>query len=156
MRDQKTPVRITITSRQFFPDGSVDRNVVHARGTLAGRGGRHFLLYDEKTEEDSGAVTSSILRFHAREASVTRRGTAELQLHFQEGEHDRTEYRNAYGSMMIDIDTGRLQLTESDTALTLLIEYDLAVEGKHAARCRVRYDIASDIASEKIPPGRNG
>lgn len=132
-------VKIKIQGIQVSPDGQVSRTESSAEGTLREKGGKHFLLYQEKAED--GSVTKSVVKYSRESLQITRSGQISSSLIFTEGEHFRSSYSTPYGSFPVDIDTERYVLSEKEDQAELSLGYRLAVDGEYTAQCLVQMKI---------------
>lgn len=157
MTREKTEVKVRIRSRQVLSDGTVSHTSASGSGTLQSRDARRYLLYDEISQDDPPSVTKTVIRFSEAQAEVTRRGETQSRIVFRLGGHCRTQLLTPYGSMMMDIDTVRYEVRETDRSIVLLMEYDMAAEGAGTARILLQTEItaAGSHPGGGIPPAEH-
>ena len=71
------------------------------------RNDSHYLLYEEKMDEDQAPCRSRI-KFRDHLLELTRQGTAEMHMIFEENKRHMIPYNTPYGQLMLGIETGRV------------------------------------------------
>lgn len=132
-------VTVKIRGTQISPDGGSSRTETAAEGILREKAGKHYLFFEEKAED--GSVTKSVVKYNKDILQLTRSGPVTSSIRFAENEHFRSSITVPYGSLLIDIDTSRYVMDEREDMTRLTVDYRLAVEGEHTARCLVDMEI---------------
>lgn len=129
-------VMISIRGLQFLEDASEDDIETVQQGEYFFRNGSHFLLFDEYMEGFREPV-KTVMRFKDKELSLTKRGPLNVQMLFEEGKKNLSQYRTPYGMILIGLDTGRVELFEKEGSLRLEVDYALEANYQYVADCRI-------------------
>ena len=137
----KLPVLLTIRSEQRFEDMEPDSIELMTEGTLELTGEGMILSYQESELTGLNGTTTT---FEVRGPRVilTRTGSVNSQMVFEEGKQHTSLYETPFGELAIDIQTSRLRhsLTERGGLMDLRysISVDHSVTGRNAFRIRVK------------------
>ena len=93
------------------------------------RNDSHYLLYEEKMDEDQAPCRSRI-KFRDHLLELTRQGTAEMHMIFEENKRHMIPYNTPYGQLMLGIETGRVLVEEQEDQIHVTVEYTLDHEGE--------------------------
>lgn len=129
-------VMISIRGLQFPENTPGDDIETLQQGEYFFRSGSHFLLFDEYIEGFREPV-KTVLRFKNKELSLTRRGLLNVQMLFEEGKKNLSQYRTPYGMMMIGLETSRVDFFEKEGKLRLEVDYALEANYQYVADCRI-------------------
>ena len=133
-------VKVSIRSVQFPPVGEAVRSEIHADGILRAKDGRRFLLWSE-TDED-GSLTRSLAKFSEDSVQLIRNGQISSNFTFDLRQRCRCSYSAPFTSFIVDIDTERYEMAETDSRISLSIGYRLYIEGEFTARCAIDLEIS--------------
>ena len=137
----KLPVLLTIRSEQRFEDMEPDSIELLTEGPLELTGEGMILSYQESELTGLNGTTTA---FEVRGPRVilTRTGSVNSQMVFEEGKQHTSLYETPFGELAIDIQTSRLRhsLTERGGLMDLQysISVDHSVTGRNAFKIRVR------------------
>lgn len=129
-------VMISIRGLQFLENASEDDIETVQQGEYFFRNGSHFLLFDEYMEGFREPV-KTVLRFKNKELSLTKRGLLNVQMLFDEGKKNLSQYRTPYGMIMIGLDTSRVEFFEKENKIRLEVDYALEANYQYVADCRI-------------------
>ena len=93
------------------------------------RNDSHYLLYEEKMAEDHAPCRSRI-KFRDHLLELTRQGTAEMHMIFEENKRHMIPYNTPYGQLMLGIETSRVLVEEQEDQIHVTVEYTLDHEGE--------------------------
>ena len=93
------------------------------------RNDSHYLLYEEKMDEDQAPCRSRI-KFRDHLLELTRQGTAEMHMIFEENKRHVVPYNTPYGQLLLGIETRRVQVEEQEDRICVTVEYILDQEGE--------------------------
>ena len=93
------------------------------------RNDSHYLLYEEKMDEDQAPCRSRI-KFRDHLLELTRQGTAEMHMIFEGNKRHMIPYNTPYGQLMLGIETGRVLVEEQEDQIHVTVEYTLDHEGE--------------------------
>lgn len=130
-------VILKIQGLQFQAEGQDETIEVISPGEYFFRGGKHYFLYDEVMEGQSG-VTKNIVKVGDNYMELTKRGLFNVHMVFEVNKQNMTYYYTPYGSLQIGIDAGRVSVQETEDEIGVEVLYGLDINGEHLANCRIR------------------
>ena len=86
--------------------------------------GRHFIQYEEKTE-DAGKVSKNTIKISASNILLDRKTPNLSRMEFDLAAKTRTYYRTQYGDMVFDIKTESIKLEEGPDKIAVGLLYTL-------------------------------
>ena len=96
----------------------------------------------EETELTGMAGTTTTFSIRGQRVTLTRSGSVNSQMIFEEGKQHSSLYATLFGDMTIDIQTSRLRHNMTERGGVMDIRYSIAVEhvvtGRNVFRIRVR------------------
>ena len=138
----RLPVVLTIRSEQHFEDMEPDSIELMTEGTLTPTGEGGLILSYQETELTGLEGTTTNFEIRGPQVILTRTGSVNSQMVFEEGRQHTCLYETPFGELAIDIQTSRLRhtLTERGGLMDLRysISVDHAVTGRNAFKIRVR------------------
>ena len=135
-------VMIRIKGLQYAEGQEADTTDLILPGQYFERDGLNFVKYDEIMEED-GEKIRNLLKFNDRQFTVIRRGSMESTMTFEKGKKHRSLYRTPFGNLEIGTFATRLLILKSDERIRIEADYDLELNGSHAAENRIAITIQS-------------
>ena len=57
-----------------------------------------------------------------------------------------TNYVTPYGSLLVGIDTDRIDIRESDDVINIDIDYALDINYEHLANCKIQMEIKNSVS----------
>ena len=133
-------VLISIRGLQF--EEGTDENKIETitAGDYYKKNDYHYVVYDELTEgfEES---TKNIIKFNDRELYLTKHGLVNVHMVFEENKKNITNYVTPYGSILIGIETEKVDLKEEEKRISVDVLYSLEVNYEHLADCNIVMDI---------------
>lgn len=138
-------VWVTISGRQFAAGDNEAQEPVEVTyaGTYYKKNGKHYVIYDEVTDGDSG-VTKNTLKLQQDSLELVRRGASSVHMVFQQGKKNMASYRVPFGSLALGIDTHTVAVTESEHDIRADICYELEMNDEKMADCRLDIVIRSE------------
>ena len=100
-----------------------------------------YLMYDEMVEGASEPI-SNLVKFDADSIEVTKKGMINVHMVFEEGKQNLTSYQTPYGSLMIGINTHKVEITEQDDCIHLEALYGLDINYEYLSDCQISMDIS--------------
>ena len=137
----KLPVLLTIRSEQRFEDMEPDSIELMTEGTLELTGEGMILSYQESELTGLNGTTTA---FEVRGPRVilTRTGSVNSQMVFEEGKQHTSLYETPFGELAIDIQTSRLRHSLTERGGLMDLQYSISVDhsatGRNAFKIRVR------------------
>lgn len=129
-------VVLSVTGMQMMPGEEEDNLQVTAAGEYYFRNGKHYLIYDEATE-GFAETTHNVMKFCDDYMELTKKGVTNVHMVFEKNKRNVTCYRTPFGSLLMGIDAGRVEIEEQDDSMCVRVEYALDVDGGHLADCHI-------------------
>lgn len=128
------------------PDGDGLQTIrTEASGNYYFRGGKHYIMYEETSEDISGTVKNTIKIDGSGIVEIKKSGAAAVTMVFQEGNVSRARYRNAFGEFLLEIYTEFLEVTKDEQEIRVRICYRLEAGGAPVSDCEVCIHIISQM-----------
>ena len=138
---EKLPVLLSIRGEQYFDDIDPDATELMTEGTMVLTEDGMVLSYEE-TELTGMEGTTTTFEVKGPQVILTRSGTVNSQMVFEEGRQHTSLYETPFGELSVDIQTSILKHNLSERGGLLEIKYSIAVEhtvtGRNCFKIRVR------------------
>ncbi len=108
--------------------------------------GNHYIIYDEVSEGLEEAIENRI-KFREDYLEVTKKGTVNVHMVFEEKKKNITNYATPYGEIIVGVDTGTVKMTEEEEHIMVQVEYSLDVNYIHMANCKISVDVRARQSS---------
>lgn len=132
-------VLVSISGLQFEVDEEETVEVITA-GEYFNRNGKHFILFDELSEED-GSVTKNTIKISDNQVDILKKGSNNVHMVFEENKQNMTYYNTPFGDLMIQICTTALSVKEEENEILVQIKYDLSVNYSYVSECLIQLKI---------------
>ena len=141
MEERRLPVMLSIRGEQYFDDVDPDATELMTEGTMTLKGEEIFLSYRE-TELTGMEGTTTTFAIQGKRVTLTRTGTVNSQMIFEEGKQHTSLYETPFGELTVDIQPSRLIHNLTERGGLMEIKYSIAVEhtvtGRNCFKIRVR------------------
>lgn len=141
MEHEKLPILLSIRGEQYFDDVDPDATELMTEGTLEMTGGGMVLSYQE-TALTGMEGTRTTFAVNGPQVILTRMGSVNSQMVFEEGRQHTSLYETPYGELAVDIQTSRLRHNLTERGGVMEIKYSIAVEhtltGRNCFKIRVK------------------
>ena len=138
----RLPVVLTIRSEQHFEDMEPDSIELMTEGTLTPTGEGGLILSYQETELTGLEGTTTNFEIRGPQVILTRTGSVNSQMVFEEGRQHTCLYETPLGELAIDIQTSRLRHTLTERGGLMDLRYSISVDhsvtGRNAFQIRVR------------------
>ena len=121
------PVIISVRGEQYFEDMDPDSTELITEGLLA-ETAEGFLLSYAESQLTGMEGTTTTFEIRGRQVILTRSGTVNSQMIFEQGRQNTSLYETPYGELTVDIGTSLLAHTLHAGGGDLEIQYSIAVE----------------------------
>ena len=105
------------------------------------KNGKHYVIYDELT--DDSQVVKNRLKNSPKVVEVTKKGASSSHMVFERGKENLTYYDTPFGSLLLGINTSKIDLEEKEDSMALHIDYGLSINSDHVSDCSIDVSIAS-------------
>ena len=138
---EKLPVLLSIRGEQYFDDIDPDATELMTEGTMVLTEDGMVLSYEE-TELTGMEGTTTTFEVKGPQVILTRTGTVNSQMVFEEGGQHTSLYETPFGELTVDIQTSTLKHNLTQRGGVMEIKYSIAVEhtvtGRNCFKIRVR------------------
>lgn len=140
-------VLVSISGLQFAEDMEQTPMEVITSGDYYKKNGKHYIIYDEVMEGFSEA-TKNIIKIGEDCMDITKRGVTNVHMMFEKDKKNLTYYYTPYGSLMIGIEAGGIEVSETENDLVVTVDYALEVNYEHLADCKIKMNVKSKNAGD--------
>ena len=141
---EKYPVLLTIRGEQYFDDVDPDETKLMTDGEMEVTENGYVLTYRE-TELTGMEGTTTTFEVVGNRVTLTRSGSVNSQMIFEEGKQHTSLYETPFGELPIDIQTSSLRHKLSERGGIMEIRYAIAVDhtvtGRNCFKLRVKRKI---------------
>ena len=130
---EKFPVLLIIRGEQYFDDVDPDETKLMTEGTMEFTDEGIFLTYEE-TSLTGMEGTTTTFEVKDRQVILTRSGTVNSQMIFEEGRQHTSLYETPFGDLPVDIQTSVLKHNLSSGGGLMEIKYSIAVANNVTGR----------------------
>ncbi|MCD7766172.1 MAG: DUF1934 domain-containing protein [Lachnospiraceae bacterium] len=164
VRDEETPPRESSAAGRTAhaenaarlggaAEGNSDDSVeVFSPGKYYFRNGKHYVEYEEPEDGDmtdgtsgtagaSGGDIKTRITLRGRRLEVIRKGIVNTKMVFEEGVKNTCWYDTVAGSLLMGIDVKKMQITESEELIEILVDYALEANYEHLTDNSIRIRI---------------
>ena len=106
-----------------------------------------MVTYDE-IGEGSDEITKNIVRFDGDMLTISKRGFTNVEMVFEKNKRNITNYVTPYGSLLVGIDTDRIDIRESEDVINIDIDYALDINYEHLANCKIKMEIKNSVSMD--------
>ena len=117
---------ITIRGLQSYDDDDDVDIEMMAEGDFSIEDGKFFIDYDE-TEATGMEGTKTTIEIDENYVSLTREGTVDTTLLFIEGRQTSSYYDTPYGTMMMGINTEKVDADLTENGGTVAVKYSMSM-----------------------------
>ena len=133
-------VWVSVAGLQFDGTSEGEKIEIITPGNYYKKNKHHYVTYDEITE-GSDEVTKNVVRFDGDMLTISKSGFTNVEMVFEKNKRNMTNYVTPYGSLIVGIDTDRIDIRESDDVINIDIDYALDINYEHLADCRIKMEI---------------
>lgn len=123
-------------------DSQEDSVEMIAPGKYYNKNGKHYIMYDEVSEE-TNEVYKSTIKVNNNIIEVIRNGMANEHLIFEEGKKNISYYNTPFGNLLIGIATNKIDINDKSDEMNLSIDYSLEVNYEPLSDCVMTINIKS-------------
>ena len=138
------PVTLFVRGEQYFDDVDPNETELVTEGVLEVLEDGLRIAYDETSLTGMEGTTTTFL-VKGNQVVLTRTGTVNSQMIFEEGKQHTSLYETPFGELAVDIQTSRLLHNLSERGGVMEIKYSIAVEhtvtGRNCFKIRVKRKI---------------
>lgn len=119
---------VSVIIEGYQVDSNEEPVITRAPGTYHLHKGKHYISYEELSEDGEGVIKSRIGLDPVR-VEMTRSGAASARMSFEESCNTEAVYQTPYGELRFEIRTSRIMIEEVQNRLEASLEYSLFSNG---------------------------
>ena len=100
-----------------------------------------YLMYDEMMEGVDSSI-SNLVKFNDEVIEVTKKGVINVHMVFEEGKQNLSSYVTPYGTIMIGINTHKVEIQENGDSIHLQADYGLDINYEFVSDCQITMDMS--------------
>ena len=140
-------VWVSVEGLQFQGADGSEKIEIMTPGSYYKKKDHHYVTYDEVLEGND-EVTKNIVRFDRDMLTISKSGFTNVEMVFEKNKRNMTNYVTPYGSLLVGIDTDRIDIKESDDVININIDYALDVNYEHLADCTIKMEIRNSVSMD--------
>ena len=129
-------VLLKVQGLQIAPGEESEAIEVIAPGEYYFRNGKHYFLYDEVMEGQEES-TRNIIKVRNDYMELTKKGVVNVHMVFEKNKQNVTYYYTPYGSLLVNSDAYKVEVSEADNEIQIDVEYALEINNEHLANCHI-------------------
>ena len=141
IESEKLPVLLSIRGEQYFDGIDPDATELMTEGSMVLTGDGMVLTYEESQLTGMEGTTTTF-EVKGPRVILTRSGTVNSQMVFEEGRQHTSLYETPFGELSVDIQTSVLKHNLTERGGVMEIKYSIAVEhtvtGRNCFKIRVK------------------
>jgi len=146
--DMTKDVLVSITGLHYEPVEGVVDGAQHALeyvtpATYYERNGKRYIIYDEAVEGMQGSIKNKIKISDNSCMEVLKTGLTNSHMVFEKNKKNMTYYQTPMGSMVVAINTKKMDVNVTEDRIDVSVDYELDVNHSPLADCKIRMNIAS-------------
>ena len=111
-------------------------------GNYYNRNGKHYILYDE-VSEDTDEITKNTIKISDNQIDILKNGVTRAHMVFRENEKNMSYYNTPFGQLLIGINTNKIEITKEDHSINVSIDYALEMNYEHVSDCKISFQAKS-------------
>jgi uncharacterized beta-barrel protein YwiB (DUF1934 family) len=124
--------------------GSEDEPVITAAsGIYHFHNDRHYIQYDEKSEDGEG-ITKNTIKIALAKIELSKKGANSTQMIFDLKEETLAIYHTLFGSMSFDVKTTEITLSEAPDKIQVKLSYTLSANGEYLSNNQIKILVTSN------------
>ena len=135
-------VLVTVAGLQLEIDAQEVVEVIN-RGEYYFRNGKHYIIYDEFIEDESGngIQTKCILKLNKNKVEMIRKGETQTNLIFDLGKSCQTFYYKPFGNLTLGVTKNSIEVKETQDQITARLLYSLDINYQYVSDCELKIEV---------------
>ena len=133
---------ITVCGLQNGPDTDGEPIEMTIAGEYYYKNEKHYILYEEVMEGETN-TTKNRIKIAPGMLELTKNGVVNVHMLFEEHKKNVTHYHTPYGSLVMGIDTQKVEIFENENELKVNVGYALEMNQEFVADCNIKITVQS-------------
>lgn len=121
-------------------EGEQEEIEVISAGKYYFRNGKHFILYEEQTE-DGGEIIKNRISMKKDVLEVHKKGPMNAKMVFACDKKSESWYQTPFGSLLAGITVTEMRMQEEEEEIDLSVGYELEVNYERIADCHIEIKV---------------
>lgn len=119
---------VLLSIRGLYTEDNEEADFIEtlAPGEFYIKEGSYYIFFEEIIDDTTG-ITKSRIRYSEKCFELTRKGELSVHLLFEEGKKTLNTYQMPYGTLVVGLDTRRIEKTETEDELKICIDYAMEI-----------------------------
>ncbi len=113
---------------------------VFSAGKYYFKNGKHYILYEEQTE-DSGDIVKNRITLKDGCIEVQKKGPVNSKMVFEQDKKNSSWYNTPYGNLMAGTMVTDMRVTEDENLIDIRVSYELEVNYERIADCNIQIKV---------------
>ena len=113
---------------------------VFSAGKYYFKNGKHYILYEEQTE-DSGDIVKNRITLKDGCIEVQKKGHVNSKMVFEQDKKNSSWYNTPYGNLMAGTTVTDMRVTEDENLIDIRVSYELEVNYERIADCNIQIKV---------------
>jgi len=135
-------IKISVCGVQWGEQIEENTIETEANGEYYCKNGSHYVFYEEAMEEFS-KLSKTRMKWKENQLELIRQGVVDTRMVFEENQTHVTDYVTPYGSLLLGVNTKTIKVEEEEDAISILVEYQLELDGEVLSRHKLNIGICS-------------
>ena len=135
-------VLITICGLQAGPDTDGEPIEMITTGENFYKNNKHYIIYEEAMEGET-RTNKNRIKLSDKTMELHKSGMVSVKMLFEENKKNVTQYYTPYGALTMGIDTKKIEVTESEHEMKIVVDYVLEMNEEFVANCNITINVRS-------------
>ena len=117
---------VLLSIRGLYTEGDEGEDSIETPAEFFVKQGVYYIFFEEIIDDNTG-VTKSRIKYSDKCFELTRKGEVSVHLLFEEGKKTLNTYQMPYGTLVVGLDTKRIQMSETKEEIKIAIDYAMEI-----------------------------
>ena len=136
-------VTISIRGLHNMSDDKDDVEMI-AKGEYYNRNGKHYIQYNELSQ-DNNTISKNTIKIFDNSVEIVRKGVTNSHLTFKNEQKYLSAYATPFGNMLLGIYTSNIDICITTDEINIFIEYSVEINDEHLSNCNMNINIKSKM-----------
>lgn len=119
---------VLLSIRGLYTEDNEDADAIEtlAPAEFFVKEGVYYIFFEEIIDDTTG-ITKSRIKYSEKCFELTRKGELSVHLLFEEGKKTLNTYQMPYGTLVVGLDTRKIEMMEEDSEIKIHIDYAMEI-----------------------------
>lgn len=134
-------ILISVKGLHTLDNDEEDQEIeVFSAGKYYFKNGKHYILYEEQTE-DSGDIVKNRIMLKDGCIEVQKKGPINSKMIFEQDKKNSSWYNTPFGNLMAGTTVTDMQVKEEEDLIDIRVSYELEVNYERVADCNIQIKV---------------